>query len=563
MSILITYTTIILASALIGGYIASRFNQYIIVGYIIIGLILGSFVISSHSSQSYLNSLAYIGVALLVFSNGTEFSLSKILNYKKIIITGTILQTLLTSLILTVIFLFFGLTIIPAFVIGSAFAMSSTIIVTKVLKDLDRNYSQEGEITFSWLMVQDILTIPLLVFLTNLNISGGNVLIPILIAILKSILIFLILYYLGLIIIPYILAKIAKTEIRELLILAVISILFIIIVISSYFGISPIIAAFMAGLIISKGMMNHQIASEIKPFKDLFSVFFFVLIGAVTPLSFIIDNFFMIILIALLIIFIKVATTYTELKIYKFHSMTSFIVALNMFQAGEFSFVIGTVAYQGHIISAFSYHILLSVTILTMILTPVMIKRNTNIYDKLNLFIDKHLHFLHSKLFDRKIKNSINKEKHKEIIIAGYGRVGRQIVDILKKNNVECSVIDFNKSILEEHNSHNLNFIYGNADSIDILKVADILHAKIMIITTPDIEINYKIAQISKSVNPAIKIIARSHLPHHKDILLQSGVEYVIEPEKETAITIADLLLRYLGKGKADLRLSFESTNTL
>lgn len=552
MNPVILYITIILTLALIGGFIASKFNQYITVGYILIGLTIGSIITSLTHSQNEIQSLAYIGVALLVFSTGADFAIDKIQSFRKDVLKGTILQILIGSILSVFIISFFHLSVQNSIIIAIALSMGSTIIVTKVLKDLERNYSMEGEITTAWLMLQDIFAIPVIIFITNLTTHGETIVIPIIIAILKSIIVLIIIYYLGLIIIPYILDRIAKTEIRELMLLSSISILFIIILIAHFVGISSIIAAFIAGLIISKGILKHQVTYEIKPLKDIFSVFFFVLIGSLVPITFLIENIFYIVLIAIIVSFIKYVLTFIILRLEKYHSLVSSIISSNIYGAGEFSFVIGTIAYSDKLLSLYGYHILLSVTILMMITTPYIIKNNVNLYHKAKKLL-QNLPFIPKSIFSNTPIKNIEEKKNIDIIVIGYGRVGKTIIDILKKNKIKCFVIDFNKNILDLKNNNIIHFIYGDGDAVDILKLANIEYAKILIITTPDIEVNYKITQIAKKLNSKIQIIARSHLEKHKSILQESGVQYIIEAERETAFTITELLLKNIGKTQREI----------
>ena len=550
----IVLTAIILSLALLGGYIATSLKQYIVIGYILIGVLIGSIFTSITHSQNYISTLASIGVALLIFLNGTEFSLERIKNYRKIIVLGSILQTIFVSIIMTFLIYILHFKFISAITVGIALSMSSTVIVSKVLKDLDRNYSQIGEITISWLMIQDLLTIPIIIFF-NSTLPTHHIIFPIIIAILKSVVILIVIYYLGSAIIPYALEKIAQTEIRELLVLSVIAILFVIISIASVLGISTIVAAFIAGLIISKSLLHHQISQEIKPFKDLFSVFFFILIGTVTPVTFVIGHIFQIILAVIFLIVVKTVITFIILKFAKLHSNIAFNISSNIMQAGEFSFVIGTVALSSHFIGDNAYYLLLAVTIITMILTPFTIQNDIKIYQTLRDFTKRTLPILYKYIFDKDQELADLELRHPGIIIVGYGRVGKHTVEILRSNHMKTTVIDFNQNLInaQKKKDKTINFIYGEADSIEIIKSSGIEHAKILILTTPDIETNYKIVQIVKNLNTNVKIIARSHLPKHKEILKNFGVEHIVEPEKEAALSIVHILLQYLGKNRREI----------
>jgi CPA2 family monovalent cation:H+ antiporter-2 len=550
MNELILYTTAILTLALIGGYIAVKFKQYAIVGYILMGVIIGSFISKIPGSENDIQTLSYIGVALLIFYTGTEFSLGKVLEYKGVIIKGIIIQFIINLLIITFLLFILKINIIQSIIISAALSFSSTIIVSKILKDLDRNYSNENQITISWLMLQDLISIPVIIFIEDFaqRVHGSMLIFSILSPILKSILLLIIIYYLGSLIIPYILKEIAKTEIRELLIISIICILFIMITLSYYIGISPVIGAFIAGLIISKGMLNHEISSEIRPFKDIFSVFFFILIGTLTPISFIFSHIIIIILLIIFFVLIKIIVEYLLLNNFHFHSLESFTIALNMFQAGEFSFIVGLTAYSYGLLSFNNYHLLLSVTIITMIFSPIVIKNNINIYNFIKRFLGKKDNRSHT---SSQVESE--KDSHSDIVIAGYGRVGRQITNILVKNGISVTVIDFNKDLINSEKNKNIRFVYGNAESLDILKFARVPDAKVLIITTPEIEVNYEITTLSKKINPRIKIIARSHLPKHKEILSKSGVEHVIEPEKEAAKKMTEILLQSIGKKEKEI----------
>ncbi len=558
MNALIIYTTVILTLALIGGYLSVRLKQYTVVGYILIGVLVGTILSYNKSSTVYIQSLSYIGVALLIFYTGTEFSLEKIIKYKGIIIRGIIIQFILNTVIVSFLLIFLKIGVVQSFIIASALSFSSTIIVSKILKDLERNYSNEGEITIAWLMLQDLISIPIIILIEDLSqkLIGNTIIISIISLVLKSILLLIIIYYLGSITIPYILKEIAKTEVRELLIIAVIAILFIMITVSYVIGISPAIGAFIAGLIISKGMMNHEISSEIRPLKDIFSVFFFVLIGTLTPLSFILENFFTIIGVVIFLIVIKTLFTFIILKQSKFHYLESFIISINMFQAGEFSFIIAATAFSYKLITFNNYHLLLSVTIITMLISPFIIKNDIKIY---NYIVDIFYKITKKKQLERRVIVSHELMKKDKIILVGYGRLGRTIANILSTNGVKLNIIDFNKSIIEAQKNKNIEFIYGNGESLEILKIAGIEEAEIIIITTPDIEINYKITTISKKINNKIKVIARSHLPKHKEILIDSGVEFVIEPENEAAKTMVEILLRSLGRKEREISFILEN----
>ncbi len=557
MNTLVIYTTITLTLALIGGYISVRLKQYTIVGYIIIGMIAGSFILGNKISEGYIQNLSLIGVALLIFYTGTEFSISKIISYKKILLRSIFIQFIVNTLIITILLFLFRIPFLQSFIISLALSFSSTIIVSKVLKDLDRNYSNEGEITIAWLMLQDLISIPIILFIEGFSSKyiGTSFILSISLIILKTILILIVIYYLASFIIPKILREIAKTQVQELLIVAVITILFIMITFASFIGISPVIAAFIAGLSISKGMLNHEIASEIRPMKDIFSIFFFVLIGTLTPISFILQNIITIILIVILVSLIKTFITFVTLKNFKLHPLESFIISLNMFQAGEFSFILASIAYSYKFISFYDYHLLLSITIITIIFSPLVIKNDIKIYN----FIREHFPFI--KKYNKEALNISNfRTKIKEnIVVIGYGRVGRSIVQTLSKNLINVTVIDFNENLMKGSDNKYIKFIYGNAESLDILKIANIDKINVLIITTPDIDINYKISKMAKNINPKIKIIARSHLPKHKDILSSTGVDHIIEPEKETAKSITAILLRTMGKRSKEIEYILSS----
>lgn len=548
---------IVLATALAGGVLALYFKQAVISGYLLAGLFLGSYFITILRGIPNLEFLAQVGVALLMFSVGIEFSFERIARVKKTVLYGALLQIVIVIILGFFFFSLLHFSPIAAVVMGIAFSMSSTTVVAKILSQTEKLETLEGEITLGWFIIQDLALIPLIIIISATSQGGSNVIVSFFIAAVKSVVVLGVVYVLGMEFVPKLLNKLADLHVHEVVLLAVVLLWISCSFLTGYFGLSYALGAFIAGLIVSKGFLNHQIALEIRPLRDVFAMLFFVSVGALLQPRFVLSSLFLICCIVLLIIAIKFISTVFLTRAFGNHGKIAFFVASHLTPIGEFAFIIASTSKALGLIDSYTYAIILSVSLITIILTPFIVKLNPYIFAWAEKTTKQYAKPLYKFIFLNQT-TSLDEDvilPFVNVVICGYGRVGRNVGEILQTAGIGFSIVDFNKSIIEEAKRKNIHAVYGDASNPEILTLASIENAKIILITIPDPIASEVIVKNALLLNTHIKVMARSHLPHHKTLLEDLGVHFIVEPEYEAALSIINRLMKFLGKTKKERQL--------
>lgn len=538
----------ILVAALIGGFIAQKIRVPVVVGYLCSGVIF-SWLLGSRINLVDINSIADLGVALLMFTLGLEFSYQKIIQSGKIIILGGVSLFILMSTGLFLLLTLFGLDTYTALFLGLVTSLSSTAVAVKVLFETGELESLTGEIAVGILLVQDFISIPLFILLPligSLWLSGGGGLWHILLlsrGLSISLVTLIVIFVIGRKTIPWILDQIANTRNRELLLTAVVAICFLSAAIFAFFGLSFALGAFIAGVLLSSSSASHEIFAEVRPLRDVFSIVFFVSLGFLLPMDFLVQNLGVIVIITSIIVILKFLITLVWVLFFGYHSKTAFGVAAAMISVGEFAFILGRVGLEGHLISQWSYTMLLSIALISLVVSSPILTNAGFIYRNIRAFFVHYLPKTQS-FWDVYDKGRENVRVYKDhAIVLGHGRVGRYISHALSQSSIPYVVIDYNNHLVNHLRKRGVDVVYGDPVEIDILRSAGIGSAKVLIVAIPDIHTAEIIIANSKNLNPNIKIISRIH--HEGDIarLKDLGVTFIIQPEFEAAISMTQKIL--------------------
>lgn len=521
---------------------AKKFNLPPIIGYILGGIFFGNFL-GSFSNQEAIKSFAYFGILLLLFTIGLETNFSRILSYKRIIFIAGLLQISLSIFFIFLVSLIFKFSFLTSFLIGIALSSSSTGIVAKIIQDRGEESSFLGEMTMGILIFQDIAFIPFLIIftsITNGNVGFFKVFGEILIGLIKSSIIIFLLFYFGQKFVSLLFNKIGKLS-RELLNLFIIIFIFLISGLSYFLGIPSLIGIFIAGVFLAQTLEHHHIFSEIRPLRDLLSIIFFIYIGFNAKILENISLLPSIFLFTFFIILVKFLVVFLIFTYLKFHSKLSFSLASYLFQIDEDAFILMSTAYLNKLISQNDYIYLISSVIITLIITPIIIKNKDNIYTSVRNIIKKYFPFLENYLkfkidSNRSPIDQLNLKNH--IVICGYGRVGSYIGKSLVLANIPFIAIDYNLRLVEKARRQGVNIIYGDPTDIDILDYADVDEASILILAIPSLETQKAIYLNAKKLNKNIYVISRIHKEDHQTIMKDLGVNLIIQPEFEASMSI-------------------------
>ena len=542
---------IFLSFPFIFAFIAKKIKVSPIVGYMVSGLVLGN-VFSHLYSHQIINNFAYFGIILLLFAVGLETNLNQILNLKKFIVLGGILQLSLSIFFITLISLLFKFNLLLSFLIGIALASSSTTIVAKIIQDRGEESSFVGELAIGLLMFQDIAFIPFLIIFTSItskNLSFGQVTLNIFVSILKSSLIIFFLYYFGQKIIGDIFNYISRIS-RELLNFFIIVFIFLVTYLSSLLQIPILIGVFIAGILVGQTVEHHHVFSQIRPLRDILAIIFFVFIGLNINLGFILPQLPKLLLFFMTVILVKWLIILFIFLFFRFHSRTAFALATYLFQIDEDAFILMSQAFTNKIIQPADYSFIIGNVLLTLILTPVLIKNKDEIYFWVRKIIKKYLPFLENFIrfqIDRDVSpiDSLNIKDH--VVICGYGRVGSYIGRALMLSDIPFIAIDYNFRIVERAKKEGVNIIYGDPTDIEILDYAQVDNARILISVVPEKFAQETIILNAKKLNPKIVIFNRVHHEGEQRRMKDLGVEVVVQPEFEASLSIIRRILHWRG----------------
>ncbi|MBF0229795.1 MAG: cation:proton antiporter [Desulfamplus sp.] len=528
---------IIMVAAFIGALIAQKLKQPLILGYIFAGVVVGPYTGGITVGDIHqIELLAEIGVALLLFALGLEFSLSELKPVKKIALFGTPIQIILTIAIGFGIGKYLGWSSISSIWLGALISLSSTMVTLKTLMNRGLVGTLSSKVMIGMLIVQDMAVIPMMIILPQLsNLDAGLPLLAV--AVIKSIIFIVLMLYVGRKLLPWLLGHVAKWNSRELFILSITAIGLGIGYATYLFGLSFAFGAFVAGIVLSESDYGHQALSDIIPLRDIFGLLFFTSVGMLLDPIFLLNNWIKIISLVLIIGILKGSIFFVLATIFKYINIIPIAVGLGLFQVGEFAFVLARTGVAINAIDQNIYSLVLAVSVVSMVLTPFASAMATPLYN-----FKKRL-FHYEPLETANIPNSGLKD---HVVIAGGGRVGQHIAQVLTKLDVPFIIIELNYQRMVQCKDANFPVVYGDMTQQTVLDVSKLEAAKLLLITTPSLITAQSIVKQAHTLKPELRIIARADGVEQTKELYESGVYMAVLPEMEAGLEIARQALLHL-----------------
>ena len=528
---------IIIVAALLGGLIAHLLKQPLIIGYILAGVIVGPYTGGVTVSEIHnIELLAEIGVALLLFGLGIEFSLRELKPVRKVALIGTPIQMILTMVLGYGMGRLFGFEDTPSIWLGAIISLSSTMVILKTLMSRGLIGTLSSRVMIGMLVVQDLAIIPLILILPQL--SSPEFSLPVLAwAFLKAGIFIVLMLVIGTKIIPVLMAYIASLESREFFILSITAIALGIGYATYLAGLSFAFGAFAAGMVLSESDYGHQALSDIIPLRDIFGLLFFVSVGMLLDLSFLLDHLSTILQMVFLIMAGKGLIFGLLVRLFGYRNIIPLAVGLGLFQIGEFSFVLARAGLATKSISPELYSYMLSTAVITMILTPFISRLTSPVYS----FIRSH-----SQSDPIQTMNIPRSGLHNHVIIAGAGRMGLYVAQVLRDLKIPFVLIENNVQQVNRVKTEKWPVIYGDAGQVVLLEAARIGEAKLLIITTPSMIVSRAIVENSRRLNPKIGIVTRAENAEIMKTLKQLGANDIVHPQLEAGLEITRLALIFL-----------------
>ena len=528
---------LLVVTAFFSGLLMQRLGQPLILGYILTGIAFGPYTGGfALTSVHEIELLAEIGVALLLFALGLEFSLKDLKPVKKIALIGTPIQIILTIGMGYGIGQLMGWDAKSSLWLGALVSLSSTMVLLKTLMNQGWLGTLSSKVMVGMLIVQDLAVVPLIVLLPMLN-DPSLGWISLEIAILKTVVFLAGMILFGTRLLPLIMRYIAHLGSRELFLLAITAIGLGVGYLTYLVGLSFAFGAFVAGMVLSESDYGHQALSDIIPVRDLFGLLFFASVGMLLNPEFLLDHWKQVLMLVLIVSLGKGIIFALLARIFKYGNVVPLAVGLGLFQVGEFSFVLAQVGVSTNSISHEVYSLVLTTAIITMFLTPIISGQTA------------HLYALSKRWFQHEPLDTINYPKsglRNHVIIVGGGRVGFRIAQVLKRLSVPMLIIELDQLRVERAKHADIPVIYGNASHEVVLEAAETPSARLLIITTPEVVIAQAIVENARKVNSEIQVVARAPGVEFLEEFKKLNISEVVIPEFEAGLEMARKALVHL-----------------
>lgn len=543
---LIANILIVFAVALFVGMVFNRIKVPPLVAFILTGAIVGPYGLSVIKGQDQVASLAELGIILLLFTIGLEFSFKDLWKIRAIAIVGGMLQVVLSFAFFFALASFMGLAANQAILMGFLFSLSSTAIVLKILHERGEMDSPHGSIALGILIFQDLMAIPMIMaipFLASIPQQDTTPLLStdaLITLVIEDLAIVLLLIVLAKWVIPRVMHEIARTRNQELFLLVVILTCFGVAWMVSFTGMSLAIGALLAGLIISGSEYSHQATSIVLPFRDIFTSFFFISVGMLVDIRFLVANIWIVLFLIAIAIMAKALLATAAPLALGYPLRTAVMTGLALAQVGEFSFIIAQSGFAAGIIPSGIYQTFLIVALMTMAATPFVLGIGQPLTG-----------WLCSKSSLARIargtcivdENGKGQEKTDHLVIIGYGVTGRNLARTAARSGVVYTIVELNPDLVKAARNDGESVVFGDATAEGVLSHAGVPAARIAVVAINDPVATRKIVALCHSLNPALTIIVRTRYVSEAKDLHSLGADEVIAEEFETSVEIFTVVL--------------------
>jgi CPA2 family monovalent cation:H+ antiporter-2 len=555
---LISTLLLVFSAAIIGGVIAKIFKQPTLLGYIAAGVLFGN-VFPRATDAAFLKGIGDVGVTLLLFTLGVEFSFHRLKKLMGTLPWAAIAQIVLCILLFLLFTMLLGFPFLAALIIAIAGSLSSTAIIVKVLSERGELDTAPGEVMTGWSVVQDLAVVPIMILLPSIITAAktGDITIVHLaaslsVSIAKAAAALGFIIVLGKTVVPKALGKVATLGNREIFMLVTVGLVFLSAMATYVLGLSAALGAFVAGLLISETSQNHAIFAEVRPLRDLFVVVFFVSIGMGIPGGYVLRFAGILAMLTVVIIGIKWFVVMGLMRFLGYHRKTSFLVAVGLTQMSEFGFIIARQGWSLGAVTQDQYTLLIALTFVTILVSTPFISQGHSLYYALRRWMDTYMpKIFHTSAGPADDKEALPFQDH--IVLCGYGRVGKYIGRALEMAQIPFVVVDYNNAAIAALRAKGIAVVYGDPADKNVLEYARVDNAKAIIIAIPDRHTQELVIGHAQTLNRRIKIICRTHHEEDQKYLKSLGVDAVIQPEFEAALSIVERLLPSYGVAEADV----------
>jgi len=541
-----------LAAALILGFITQRLKLSPIVGYLLAGVIVGPYTPGFVADRAVAGQFAEIGVVLLMFGVGLHFHVNDLLAVRTVAITGALCQSAVATGLGAVAGRTFGWSWSASIVFGLALSVASTVMLTRVLVDNQALHTPVGRIAIGWLVVEDIFTVVVLVLLPAIfqGPSDGRVSIAQVMAltIAKLVLLVVVAVIFGRRLIPKVLAAVALTHSRELFTLAVLVLALGIAVGSALlFGVSMALGAFLAGMIVGQSEFSFRAATDALPMRDAFAVLFFVSVGMLLDPGALMSSPRLLLATLAIVLVGKPIAAFLIVILMRYGSKVAVGVAVALAQIGEFSLILVLLGDQLKILPEGASNLIVAASIISLTLNPMLYRSTGWLETKMRGFPSLW------RLLNPRVDASGTTEPESatatayRAVVVGYGPIGQTVARLLGDGGIAPVIVEANLESARRARAEGHKVVYGNATHSEVLDTASIRTAVALIVSGPTLEQSTETIRIARSMNPNVRVLARSYYLKEAAPMLDAGADKVFSGEGEVALAMTEYILSHLG----------------
>ena len=512
-------------------YIFHRLKLPTIVGFMLVGVIFGPHGLAAVREVDAVNVLADIGVALLLFVIGLEFSLQRLLTMKRLLFVGGGLQVLITGAGATLLLVLLDRPVEEGVFAGFLLALSSTALVLRGYQERSEMDAPHGRVALGILLFQDLCIIPMMILIPVLAGTSGVTGLEVALALGKALVAVTVIVLTARLVIPFLLRYVVRLRSSEVFILSTALVIFGTSWLTASLGLSIAIGAFIAGLVLSESDYSHQIVADFLPFRDLFISLFFVSMGMLLSVAQLWAHLPLVLGVVTLLVVAKCVIIGGVVRVLGYPPRVAVLTGLGLAQVGEFSFVLAREGLALNLLAPADYQIFLGASILSMAATPFLIAIAPRIAFKGTDSISPDL-------------GSPTEPLEGHVIIVGYGLGGRNLSRVLRTVKVPHIAIELNATIADRERGKGEPVMYGDATRREMLLKAGVAKARIVVVAISDPVATRHTVVIARQANPNLQIIVRTRYVREHDELIRLGANQVVPEEFETSIQMSQRVLQ-------------------
>lgn len=549
---LIVDLIIIIAAATAGGVLASLLRLPVILGYLVAGLVVGHYTPGWEIDVTGVQGIAELGVALLLFTLGIQFSFGKLADVRRVAIVGGLVQILLTIGLGLAIAGPLGLDVQAGVLLGAAMALSSTMVALKLLDARGELDALHSRVALGFLLVQDLAVVPLVILLpAAAGEAGTSLAAELALAVGKAILLLGAAYLLATRVVPQLLHHVAATGSRELFLLAVLSLALGLAAGSFLLGLSLAFGAFLAGLVVSESEFGYQTLGEVLPLREVFATIFFVAMGMLIEPTVLVDNPERVAVIAATLVVGKLVLTAVPVALLGYPARTAILAGLALAQAGEFSFVLARVGVDEGIISDDLNSAILMGALVSIVISPLLLQAGPRLLSWAAARPTLGRLLAEPALAELGDAPAV---LHQHVVVCGYGRVGRELVHEVRRRDFRCVVVEQNPYLVDQLRRLGIPRVYGDAANPAVLNACALEQARVLAVTVPDPAAAQLILSHAKRRNPQLDVIVRGRAQEDHEAMMEAGAAEVVQPEFEAGLEFVRHTLHRYGVDRTQIQ---------